>query len=43
MELFAAPGGNRHWTVPYTVLGVERPRGNFYIFNSQDLELVPEV
>ena len=43
VELFAAPGGNRHWTVPYTVLGVERPHGNFYIFNSQDLELVPEV
>ena len=29
MELFAEPGGNRHWTVPYTVLGVEKPRGNF--------------
>ena len=32
-------------TGPYLipVLGVERPRGNFCIFNSQDLELVPEV
>ena len=34
---------NGHWTGPHTVLGVERPRGNFYTFNLQDLELVPEV
>ena len=43
MELFVAPEENRHWTGPHTVLGVERPRGNFYTFNLQDLELVPEV
>ena len=43
MELFVAPEENRHWTGPYTVLGVERLRGKFYIFNLQDLELVPEV
>ena len=43
MELFAAPEENRHWTGPHTVLGVERPRGNFYTTNLQDLELVPEV
>ena len=43
MELFAAPEENRQWTGPHTVLGVERPRGNFYTFNVQDLELVPDV
>ena len=43
MELFAAPEEHRHWTGPHTVPGVERPRGNFYNFNLQDLELVPEV
>ena len=43
MELFAAPEENRQWTGPHTVLGVERPRGNFYTFNAQDLELVPDV
>ena len=43
MELFAAPEENRHWTGPHTVLGVERPRGNFYTFNVRDLELVPNV
>ena len=43
MELFAAPEENRHWTGPHTVLGVERPSGNFYTFNVQDLELVPDV
>ena len=43
MDLFAAPEENRHWSGPFTVLGVERPRGNFYTFNLQDPELVPEV
>ena len=43
MELFAAPEENRHWTGPQTVLGVERPSGNLYTFNLQDLELVLEV
>ena len=43
MELFAAPEENRHWTGPHTVLGVERLRENFYTFNLQDLELIPEV
>ena len=43
MELFATPEENRHWTGRHTVLGVERPPGNFYTFNLQDLELVPEV
>ena len=43
MELFAAPEENRHWTGPHTGLGVEGPRGNFYAFNLQDLQLVPEV
>jgi len=43
MELFAAPEENRHWTGRHTVFVVERPRGNSYTFNLQDLELVPEV
>ena len=43
MELFAAPEENHHWTGPHTVLGVERPSGNFYTFNLQDLKLVSEV
>ena len=43
MELFAAPEENCHWIRPHTILGMERPHGNFYTFNLQDLELIPEV